>query len=402
MPMTSQETAPIVILTHEFAPTRGGIATFAEEMARAAVELGRKVEVWAPQAKGLKEDRFPFEIRRIDLRGTQDLSSQAKLAREMIRSRRQLRKAIVYLCEPGPVLAMCYLQFFKTFKPGKLIITFHGSEIQTFAANPGKRLAVGSLIKRADRISAPSKFTHSLLTRHFPAASQKTFLTPCALRSDFEEIETRQGRRAKRVRILTVGRLHPRKGQAKIIQSLSALPRSLRRQVSLSIVGSGRKHGYGKRLRKLADASDFPTTFHGEVSNEELEALYRSADIFSMTSVNFRKSVEGFGLVYLEAAAHGLPIVAHRVGGVAEAVADGQNGILVEPDDAEELSRAFATLIEDRELRQKMGRNGRTWARRNSWTKSADLLFNRWDITIDPNLGKDAKAQFAVRSKSTS
>ncbi|EDY82291.1 glycosyl transferase, group 1 family protein [Verrucomicrobiia bacterium DG1235] len=384
--------APILILTHEFAPTKGGIATFTEEMARAAAKLGRIVEVWAPQSNGNHDSDFPFTIRRLDLKGTQDLSCQARLAMEMIRERRRLRNAIVYLCEPGPVLAMCYLQFFKTFKPGKLIITFHGSEIKTFAANPGKRMAVNALIKRADRISTPSEFTHGLLKQNFPVAKRKTFLTPGALRSNFEEIEARRSRPSKKVHILTVGRLHPRKGQAFILHALAQLPRQLRRQVTFWVVGTGNKHGYEDELRELADKTDFGVTFFGDVSNEQLEELYARADIFSMTSVNFRKSVEGFGLVYLEAAAHGLPIVAHRIGGVAEAVSHGENGILVEPGNQTELTAAFGQLIQDRDLREKMGRNGKKWARRNTWLQSADLLFNRWDITIDPSLDEAERA----------
>ncbi len=378
--------APILILTHEFAPTKGGIATFTEEMARAAVKLGRTVEVWAPKAHRSEDTEFPFSIRRLELKGSQDLSCQARLAMEMIRERRRIRKAIVYLCEPGPVLAMCYLQFFKTFKPGKLILTFHGTEIQTFAANPGKRIAVNALIKRADRISTPSEYTHGLLKQHFPEAKRKTFLTPCALRSDFAEIDRRQNRASKKVHILTVGRLHPRKGQAFILNALAQLPRQLRRQVHFWLVGTGKKYGYETELRELAEKMDFAVTFFGDVTNEELEDIYARAHIFSMTSVNFRKSVEGFGLVYLEAAAHGLPIVAHRIGGVAEAVSHGENGILVEPDNPEELTQAFSQLIQNRELREKMGRNGKKWARRNTWLQSAELLFNRWDITIDPSL----------------
>lgn len=380
--------APILILTHEFAPTKGGIATFTEEMARAAASLGRQVEVWAPQCNGhgTEDQDYPFSIRRLDLKGTQDLSCQVRLVLEMIRQRRRMRHAIVYLCEPGPVLAMCYLQFFKTFKPGKLIITFHGSEIQCFAAHPGKRMAVNQLIKRADRVSTPSEFTHGLLKANFPAAKRKTFLTPGALRSNFEEIEARRYRSSKKVNILTVGRLHPRKGQAFILHALAQLPRQLRRQVCFWVVGTGKKYGYESELRQIAERLDFSVTFFGDVSNEQLEDLYARADIFSMTSVNFRKSVEGFGLVYLEAAAHGLPIVAHRVGGVAEAVSHGENGILVEPGNQSELTEAFAQLIQDRDRREKMGRNGKKWARRNNWIQSAELLFNRWDITIDPSI----------------
>lgn len=384
--MTWQKEAPIYALTHEFFPQKGGIATFTEEMARAAAESGRRVEVWAPRGETLADTDFPFSLRRLKLKGSQDLSCQLRLAKEMFRERQKLREGIVYLCDPGPILAMCNLSLFKVLKPGKLIITFHGSEVLKFAANPARRLLVGKLIKTADRISAPSEYTHQLITRHFPVAKRKTFLTPGALRSDFIETEPRESKTAKRVRILTVGRLHPRKGQAHILEALSALPRHLRRQISFWIVGAGSKYGYEARLRQMSEGVDFQVRFFGDVSNEKLEELYANADIFSMTSVHFRKSVEGFGLVYLEAAAHGLPIVAHHVGGVAEAVSHGNNGLLVEPGDTENLANAFAQLIEDRELRERMGKNGIKWARRNTWRQSAELLFNRWDITIDPSI----------------
>ena len=382
--MESSQNAPIFVLTHEFAPMRGGIATFTEEIARAAHKLGRTVEVWAPKCDECNDEAFPFKVRRLDLKGSQNLSCQMRLVRELVRERRALRKGIVYLSDPGPVLAMCYLQFFKTFKPGKLVITFHGSEIQNFAARPGKRFAVGQLLKKADRISTPSEFTHSLLQKHFPETEHKTFLTPGALRSDFTEIEQSASRSSKKVNILTVGRLHPRKGQVFILEALAALPRQLRRQVSFWVVGSGKKYGYESQLKALASKLDFSIRFFGDVTNGELERLYARADIFSMTSVNFKRSVEGFGLVYLEAAAHGLPVIAHRVGGVAEAVSDGENGILVEPENRVELTEAFAKLIQNKDLRLRMGQNGRKWARRNCWLQSADLLFNRWDITIDP------------------
>lgn len=381
---------PIYVLTHEFFPQKGGIATFTEEMARAAGEIGHDVEVWAPRGETSGDADFPFKVRRLKLKGSQDLSCQIRLAREWIRERRKLRKAIVYLSDPGPILAMCYLQFFKAFKPARLIITFHGSEVKRFASNPFRRLLVNQLIKQADRISAPSEFTHGLIHQHFPAARCKTYLTPGALRSNFKAPKATAKRPENRIHILTVGRLHPRKGQAFIMEALAALPSPLRQKISFWIVGTGNKRGYGAHLQALAEKMDFEVSFFGEVSNSELEDLYSRASIFSMTSVNFRKSVEGFGLVYLEAAAHGLPIVANRVGGVAEAVAHGENGLLVEAGDKPGLTNAFARLIQDKNLREQMGENGLKWSRRNNWTQSAELLFNQWEIEIDPKTGNEA------------
>lgn len=376
---------PIYVLTHEFFPRKGGIATFTEEIARAAAKLGHKVEVWAPRGDSSGDGAFPFSVKRLGLKGSQDISCQFRLAKEWIRQRRKLRKAIVYLSDPGPVLAVRYLQFFKAFKPARLVITFHGSEVKRFASSPIKRFIVNLLVKRADRISAPSEFTHSLILKTFPAAARKTYLTPGALRSNFEAPKGAAPQSSDRVHILTVGRLHPRKGQAHILEALSDLPEELQDKISFWIVGTGNKRGYGDRLRKMADRAKFGVTFFGEVTNQELEDLYARASVFSMTSVNFRKSVEGFGLVYLEAAAHGLPIVANRIGGVAEAVAHGENGLLVDPGDRRGLTEAFARLIEDRALRERMGANGLTWSRRNNWSQSAELLFNQWDIEIDPS-----------------
>jgi phosphatidylinositol alpha-1,6-mannosyltransferase len=84
--------------------------------------------------------------------------------------------------------------------------------------------------------------------------------------------------------------------------------------------------------------------------------------------------VEGFGLVYLEAAAHGLPAIAHRVGGVDEAVIDGETGLCVAPNDPDALTAAFARLLGDAELRRRMGDAARVRARLANWTESARAL----------------------------
>src|SRR5688572_32800888 len=83
---------PVFLITHEFYPKRGGIATFTEEIARASATLGYDVEVWAQSSPSAAEKRdWPFRIRRMPLRGTHDLLCQLRLARELIRHRRDLQ-----------------------------------------------------------------------------------------------------------------------------------------------------------------------------------------------------------------------------------------------------------------------------------------------------------------------
>ncbi|MDD2764309.1 MAG: glycosyltransferase family 4 protein [Opitutaceae bacterium] len=366
------------LITHEFHPRHGGIATFAEEMARAVAGLGHDTEVWAQAAPpGTIEKPWPFRLRRLPLKGTHDLACMIRLAREFIAHRRQLRHATVYLPEPGPIQAMLLLQLIPGFRPPQLFLTFHGSEILKFHRHPLKRCLARRLIRHADCISVLTGYTHRLLCQHFPEAAVKTLLTPGALRTDLA-FPSAAGKKDPRDRmvILTVGRLHPRKGQLCIIEALQTLPAAQRTHLEYWLAGDTSKKSYERRLRDAAERSGLVVRFLGSVPDAELGHLYAQADIFAMTSTEYRHSVEGFGLVYLEAAAHGLPVVAHAVGGVPEAVADGMTGLLVPPSDRAGLAAAFSRLIENPELRHKMGAAGREWARRNNWTRSAALLFS--------------------------
>jgi phosphatidylinositol alpha-1,6-mannosyltransferase len=258
-----------------------------------------------------------------------------------------------------------------------LVLAFHGSEILNFAGSPIRRWLTGQLIRRATRVSTLSNFTQELLLEHFPHAAEKIFLTPGALRSDFAVVPPKQQPARDKIIVLTVGRLHPRKGQLLTLQSLQMLPRDVRTQLEYWIVGGQSKGGYEQLLRRsAAEQPDLVVRFFGNLPDEELTGIYERADIFAMTSVNLDRSIEGFGLVYLEAAAHGLPVVAHDVGGVSEAVKDGVTGLLVPPNRPVQLAAAFEKLIHDAPLRRRLGGAGRAWALRNCWKQSAAALFN--------------------------
>jgi len=382
--------APLFILTHEFHPVKGGIATFTEEMALSASRMGFDVEVWAPSTPTEVDldKNWPFTVRRLDLKGTQDWPCRLAISKEIIDNRQDLRNAIVYLPEPGPISAVLYLQFIKAFQPGHLYLTFHGSEILNYHRRIHHRIMLGKLIERADRISVVSQFTHRLLTRRFPEAKSKTILTPCALRSDFTPMEGATAPDEDKVVILTVGRLHPRKGQHRVIKALGKLPPDLRQRVEYWIVGTDKKGEYLRELKSLIRQSDVSVKLLGNINDEELEAVYRQANIFAMTSIHYKNSVEGFGLVYLEAASCGLPVVAHRVGGVPDAVINEQTGLLVPPRNPAALTHAFQRLIEDPKLRRKLGEQGKQWSQVNRWDRSVEALFLRPELKIGVNNSK--------------
>jgi glycosyltransferase involved in cell wall biosynthesis len=367
---------PLFLITHEFYPVSGGIATFAEEIARASANLGYDVEVWAQSAPGEPDKAWPFRLRRMPLKGSHDFICQIRLARELVRYRRQLRNATVYIPEPGPMLTMMLLQFFAAFRPKRLVLTFHGTEILRFADSPIRRWLAGRLIRHATRVSTLTTYTQELLLERFPHAAGKIFLTPGALRSDFAVVPRREARERGKIVVLTVGRLHPRKGQLVALEALQMLPSEVRSRIEYWIVGGRNKGNYEDRLReRAAGDSALTVRFFGNIPDEELSEVYDRSDIFALTSINHGHSVEGFGLVYLEAAAHGLPIVAHRVGGVPEAVRNGVTGLLVTPERPAELAAAFERLIHDAPLRRRLGDAGRVWAARNCWKENASTLF---------------------------
>jgi glycosyltransferase involved in cell wall biosynthesis len=381
-PSTSQSAgsaAPLVLVTHEFHPHRGGIAIYAAEMAKAALQLGYTVEVWAPALPANQtEPAWPFTVRRLPLDGNHGLVSQWRMARELLAHRDRLRAATLYIPEPGPLLAMLLLQYFDTLRPAQLMLTFHGSEIRRLGSRRLLRWSTSHLLAKATRISVVSAYARNLLQGIFPEAAGKVVITPGALRTDLSlDVATAPAKPRRELVVLTVARINPRKGQREVIAALQALPDSLRDRVEYWVVGAHDKENYGAALAEAAAEADFKVKFLGDIPDGQLGDIYAQADVFAMTSMPHRHSVEGFGLVYLEAGAHGLPVVAHAIGGVPEAVVENETGLLVQPGDQPALTAAFARLLGDPALRQRLGAAGRERARAHTWRESAESLFGQ-------------------------
>ncbi len=367
----------LVTVTHEFFPHRGGIAVYTAEMAAAAARLGYAVEVWAPRLpQSVAEPAWPFQVNRLNIDSSHSLLNQWRMARHLLAHREHWEDTLVYVPEPGPLLSMLFLQFFDILPPGKLFITLHGSEILKLAMRPLMRASARRLFQRADRISVVSRYAERLLVDLFPSTASKVVLTPGALRADFARASRPHTRPpGERIVILTVARIHPRKGQLRVLQALKALPSPIRARLEYWIVGGHGKENYEPAIRAAAADAGFPVTFLGDVPDGDLGTIYQQADIFAMTSMPHKLSVEGFGLVYLEAGAHGLPVVAHAIGGVPEAVIDGETGLLVPPDDSTALTAAFAKLINDPALCRRLGAAGRNRALSHTWDAAALTLF---------------------------
>ena len=366
----------VFLITHEFYPTLRGISIFLQEIAQCANRMGHEIVVWAPDNDDLSNTTFPYRVKPLDLKGTQSWLSRIKLGVELFRSRHKFNDAILYLAQPGPVRTMLYLQLISVIKPKELWITLYGSEIKKFTFLPYRKYLFKKLLDSAVRISVISQYNFLFLSQKFPDLKSKITISGGALKSDYSPIKIQKKEKASgKIIVLTVGGIHPRKGQLILLSAINSLELGLKNIIEYQIVGPIIRKSYFKKLKLYAEKNKLKIKYLGVVDNKKLRDLYVNADIYAMTSIDYNNSVEGFGLTYLEASAHCLPIIAHRVGGVEDAVKNNITGILVCPGDEGELTAAITLLAKDRKLREKLGKAGLEWAEKHKWEACVDKIF---------------------------
>ena len=181
--------------------------------------------------------------------------------------------------------------------------------------------------------------------------------------------------------LLTVSRLVQRKGHGAVMAALPSLLKSVP-NLQYWIAGDGPERGGLERLARSLEVAH-AVRFLGDVSHDESSSGFRllagrlpeAPQIFVMPvaaqSIECRQRREGLpGIVYLEASASGLPVVAARSGGAAEAVIEDETGLLVPPDDPPALAHALTRLLNDAALRQRLGSAGRRWVEREmNWDR---------------------------------
>jgi phosphatidylinositol alpha-1,6-mannosyltransferase len=173
--------------------------------------------------------------------------------------------------------------------------------------------------------------------------------------------------------LLTVARLVSRKGIDTVIE---ALPAILRREPSAvyTVIGSGPDR---TRLESIAMRHGVLANVHflGAVGEPDLIDAYQNCDLFIMPARDEGPDVEGFGLVFLEAGACGKPVVGSRAGGIPDAVADEETGILVDPSSCDQVADAVVRILSDSELAARLGEAGREFATtQRSWAMAASEL----------------------------
>ncbi len=346
-----------LLVTNDFPPKIGGIQSLLWEWWRRLPPDSFAVLTSPYQGAAEFDDAQPFRIQRTP---EPVLLPHPWMVRRIDAMAREVGADLVVL-DPavplgivGPSLRLPY------------DVVLHGAEVTVPGRLPVSKQVLSHVLRRARHVVAAGGYPAAEAER---AAGRKLPITVVPPGVDVDRFHplTDAERLAARAHfglpadaelIVAISRLVPRKGFDTAIRAVAKL--ALRRpDLVLAISGGGRDE---PRLRRLAADLGAPVRFLGRVSNDDLPRLYGCADVYSMLCRNRWGGLEqeGFGIVFVEAAACGVPQVAGDSGGAAEAVADGETGIVVRrPEDVDEVVAAYTALLDDPIRARAMGLAGR-------------------------------------------
>ncbi|PTA43971.1 glycosyltransferase family 4 protein [Micromonospora sp. RP3T] len=364
-----------LLITNDFPPRPGGIQSFVHNLA--VRQPPGSVVVYASSWRGAEkfDADQPFEVVRERTR--------VLLPTPLI-ARRAARLARAYDCDTvwfGAAAPLGLLASGLRRRAGirRAVALTHGHEVG-WAALPGARSALRRIGRGVDVTTYLGEYTRVRLARALDGLTELRRLAPGVDVEtyhpgvDGEPVRARLGL-ADRPVVVCVSRLVPRKGQDALIRALPEIRRRVP-DAALLVVGGG---PYRAALEKLARQAgvERDVVFTGSVPSADLPAHYAAGDVYAMPcrTRNRGLDVEGLGIVYLEASATGLPVVAGDSGGAPDAVREGETGYVVRGRDVAQLADRVATLLADRDLARQLGAAGRAWVEREwRWETQAERM----------------------------
>ncbi|MCX7620322.1 MAG: glycosyltransferase family 4 protein [Acidimicrobiales bacterium] len=349
-----------LLVTNDFPPKVGGIQTYLWELWRRLPPDDVTVLTTGYPNAAAWDRNQPYRIERV---GRRVLVPSPELARRIDRLADEVQAELIVLDPVVPLGAV------SRWLDRPYAVVVHGAEMTIPGRLPGYRALAAGVLSGARLVIAAGGYPKAEAERAARCSLPVVVIPPGVDTKRFHPLapDERVSARAQfgldphgRV-ILGVSRLVPRKGFDVVIDALSQLAPG-RPDLVLAIAGSGRDRA---RLERRARLRGVPARFLGQVPDDDLPRLYGCADIFAMVCRNrwFGLEQEGFGIVFLEAAACGIPQVAGRSGGSHEAVDDGETGfVIANPRSVPQVAAALGRLLADPGLRARLGERSRTRA----------------------------------------
>jgi len=374
----------ILIPAYDFKPLLGGVANYGHEL---AVQFSKRarVHVLSRKLPGMEEfdQRLPYNVTRIRTPHSALLSFPlfARTLRRLIR----LQPPDAVFCPMWlPDAAAC--RWALKGAPIPYFVAAHGTEVFedfTTVRNSVRTVLVRGLKRKvfhdAEKVFPVSQYTRKAVLEEAGGNDHAVIAVNNGVNSMIfrktagsSNVEARYRPRGERI-LLTVTRLYPYKGVDRMLESLPAISQAVP-DVKYLIVGEGPDR---RRLEDLTARLGLQTrvSFLGRLELSEIVELYNLADLFVMLSREEPPDVEGFGLVFLEAAACGLPSVGGRSGGIPDAIDEGKSGWLVDPCNIEEIAATIMDLLKSPERLERASEFCLSTAPQKSWEQAADRIW---------------------------
>ncbi|MFJ1846536.1 glycosyltransferase family 4 protein [Streptomyces sp. NPDC088146] len=363
-----------LVITNDFPPRQGGIETFVHAMATRIPDDDVVVYTSREPGDAAYDAALPFPVVR-DTSGM--LLPTGRVTRRAVEIARAHGCDRVWFGAAAPLAMMA--PALRRSGIRRMVATTHGHEIW-WARTPGARRMMRRIGEGVDVVTYLGQYTRARIEPSLGPRARMSRLVPGVDAQVYRpdagaglDLRTELGLRDERV-ILCMARLVPRKGQDMLIQAMPLIRREVPDAV-LVVVGRGPDEA---RLRKLAlRHGEGAVRFVGGKSHTETPAYYAAADVFAMPCRTRKAGLEaeGLGIVFLEAAASGLPVVVGDSGGAPDTVLDGRTGRIVDGTDTTAIAGALTRILLDADLAAEMGAAGRAWARESwSWDASARHL----------------------------
>lgn len=369
----------LLVLTELFLPTKGGTAVWAAEVYKRLG--GKEIHIVTADVPGAAEvdATHPNTIHRLNLRRVPWLrpESLAMYARFFFKSLALAlthRFDAIHAFRALPEGLVAWLVARLTFR--HVVIYAHGEELTTWGRGRRRR-PMRFALRHADRVIANSEFTRDELIKLDVNPDKITLIYPgvdvARFRPDLpcEDLKASIGLQSGERLILSVGRLSRRKGFDMVIGSLSKLmEQGLPSRYAL--IGVGEDLDYLTRLSRELGVRD-RVHFLGHVSEDDLPRWYNACDVFAMPNREINGDTEGFGMVFIEAAACGKPAVAGNAGGTGAAVLDGKTGHRVDGSQLAPVAAALYQVLAHPGVMAASGATALTRARYEfDWDRVAD------------------------------
>ncbi len=371
----------VLLVTNDFPPRRGGIQSYLHELVGHLVAGGtHALTVYAPKWQG--SDDFDERARDAGYEvvrhpGTLMLP-EPSVAKRMRRLIERDNVETVWFGAAAPLALMAPLA--RSAGAGRVIASTHGHEVG-WSMLPVARTALRRIGNDTDVVTYVSRYTRRRFASAFGRKAALEYVPPGVDTDRFAPDEVARAELRARYRlgnrpvVVCLSRLVPRKGQDMLIRAMPAIRQRVH-GAALVIVGGG---PYRSSLRRLANSFGVGdhVVFTDAVPGAELPAHHAMADVFAMPcrTRGAGLDVEGFGIVFLEASASGVPVVAGRSGGAPETVQDGETGVVVDGWDVGAIAASVSDLLADPDRAARMGAAGRRWVVDNwQWHMQAERL----------------------------